>query len=75
MTVFHGTTILGGLNDWGSAFQITTNGIFNSLVSFGYDKASPYGALLPGPYGSFYSTSRGPNLKGTVFRLDPAPPP
>lgn len=75
----YGTTILGGAHGSGMAFQITTNGVFNSLYSFNPvndDGISPYGELAPGDYNSFVGTasSAGANLHGTIFRLDPSAP-
>lgn len=77
---YYGTTILGGEAisvPRGTVFQLTTNGLFTVLVSFGFDLngASPYCSLAQGADGSLYGTTfdQGAGLKGTVFRLDSAP--
>jgi uncharacterized repeat protein (TIGR03803 family) len=76
---YYGTTILGGsgLVGRGTVFQITTNGDFATLASFEFDAngGSPYGGLVQDSSGHLYGTtlSLGVGLKGTVFRLDPAP--
>jgi uncharacterized repeat protein (TIGR03803 family) len=77
----YGTTILGGTTTsagaWGTVFQITTNGTFASLVSLDFDTngVSPYASLVQDSAGNLYGTtySGGFGLKGTVFRLTPAP--
>lgn len=72
---FYGATTLGGLDGFGTVFQIRTDGAFTSLYSFAYDEngISPYGQLLPGPYDSFYGTTSGAGIGyGTVFHLSPS---
>ena len=77
---FYGTTQLGGANDLGTAFNITTNGVETVLYSFGggptgatsaTDGASPAGPLIQGSDGNFYGTthSGGTNNAGTVFNM------
>lgn len=77
---FYGTTILGGETfgiPRGTVFQILTNGAFASLASFGFNTngGSPYSSLLQDSSGRLYGTtlSLGVGLKGTIFRLEPAP--
>lgn len=76
---YYGTTILGGDTanvPRGTVFQFTTNGVFAALISFGFDAngASPYGGLAQDATGNIYGTTfdQGPDLKGTVFWLNPA---
>jgi uncharacterized repeat protein (TIGR03803 family) len=75
----YGTTLSGGdtnLNDsdgYGIVFQISTNGVLNTLYSFtnGNDGEFPYGVLVQGSDGSFYGTTEdgGTNNLGTVFQI------
>jgi uncharacterized repeat protein (TIGR03803 family) len=61
----------GGTND-GTVFEVTTNGILTSLVSFdGTNGASPAGGLALGPDGNFYGTATGGGSagSGTVFSV------
>jgi uncharacterized repeat protein (TIGR03803 family) len=70
---FYGTTVEGGTNGgYGTIFQMTTNGVLTTLVSFGStDGAHPYAGLMPGKDGNFYGTTSagGTNDNGTVFRV------
>jgi uncharacterized repeat protein (TIGR03803 family) len=71
---FYGTTFEGGTNqDYGTVFQISSNGAFNSLYSFanGSDGANPYGGLVQGGNGAFYGTtvSGGSNNNGAIFEI------
>jgi len=76
---FYGTTESGGLNNAGTLFKLTTNGITTTLVNFGatYSSGSnPYANLTLGPDGNFYGTTAlggtnhsGNNATGTVFRM------
>ena len=77
---FYGTAILGGANTGvprGTVFQFTTNGSFAPLVSFefGTNGVSPYASLVQDTVGDLFGTtySGGSGLRGTVFRLTPAP--
>lgn len=74
---FYGTTFAGGTNFYdGTVFEITSNGVFNSLYSFtnGIDGANPYGGLAQGSNGAFYGTasSGGVNNNGVVFQITSA---
>lgn len=80
---FYGTTQLGGANDLGTAFSITTSGVETVLYSFGggptgatsaTDGASPAGVLIQGSDGNFYGTTQagGTNIAGTVFNITPS---
>jgi uncharacterized repeat protein (TIGR03803 family) len=74
---FYGTTVGGGTNDYGTVFQISTNGALTSLYSFtgGDDGRWPYAGLAQGNDGSFYGTTEygGQGGAGTVFRLTIVP--
>jgi uncharacterized repeat protein (TIGR03803 family) len=72
--VLYGTTQGGGAYHVGTIFSITTNGTFQTLVSFNITNGSnPQAALLPGAGGNFYGTAEdgGTNADGTVFKLTP----
>ena len=70
----YGTTFSGGLGYYyGTVFQITTNGLFNSLYSFtnGPDGGQPYAGLAQDGAGAFYGTTfaGGSNGYGGVFQI------
>ncbi|PYM16378.1 MAG: hypothetical protein DME18_01640, partial [Verrucomicrobia bacterium] len=68
---FYGTTAGGGSSNLGTVFQITTNGMLTTLVSFtGTNGSGPNGLAL-GRDGNFYGTTAGGgvNDSGTVFRV------
>lgn len=74
----YGTTVEGGINDKGTAFKITTAGVFTSLGSF--DPATtgtmPYSRLINIGDGFLYGvTERNTGVSGdpngTLFKLDP----
>jgi uncharacterized repeat protein (TIGR03803 family) len=68
----------GGYAGYGTAFRITTNGVFTSLASFaGTNGAEVLGNLTLGQDGQFYGTTirGGANDLGTVFRLHVSSPP
>jgi len=74
---FYGTTFEGGADfSYGTVFQISSSGVFNSLYSFtnGTDGSSPYGGLEEGTNGAFYgvASSGGVNNNGIVFQISPA---
>jgi uncharacterized repeat protein (TIGR03803 family) len=70
---FYGTTYEGGTNDFGTVFQISTNGVLLSLFSFlgANDGANPEAGLVQASDGNFYGTtySGGAQGDGTVFRV------
>ncbi len=81
---FYGTTQEGGTNgDYGTVFSITSNGAFNSLVSFANTNGANVSAgLVQGTDGNFYGTTfnggidplQYPNTlshDGTVFKMTP----
>jgi uncharacterized repeat protein (TIGR03803 family) len=74
---FYGTTFEGGSNfNFGTVFEISTNGVFNSLYSFtgGSDGAYPYAGLVQGANGAFYGTTLdgGASGDGVVFQITAA---
>jgi uncharacterized repeat protein (TIGR03803 family) len=60
---FYGTAAAGGSNGFGTIFELTSGGAFNSLYSFFCTAAScsdgaiPYAGLLQGTNGTFYGTT------------------
>jgi uncharacterized repeat protein (TIGR03803 family) len=70
---FYGTTVNGeGVAGAGTVFQITTNGMLTTLLSFNMkDGANPYAGLTLGSDGNFYGTtsSGGPGGGGVIYRL------
>jgi uncharacterized repeat protein (TIGR03803 family) len=73
---FYGTTEYGGANGIGTVFQVTTNGMLTTLVSFNRSNGShPVAALTAGSDGNFYGTTEygGTNgNNGTVFKMTAA---
>jgi len=75
----YGTTLFGGFtggdplsSGLGTAFRITTNGVFTSLVTFqGTNGSNPYASLVIGNDGNLYGTTfqGGPGGGGTIFRI------
>ncbi len=72
----YGTTTYGGAYGQGTVFELTTNGVLTTLVSFdGTNGSCPSAALLLAGDGNFYGTTPfgGTNGNhGTVFRLAPS---
>jgi uncharacterized repeat protein (TIGR03803 family) len=71
----YGTTRLGGPENLGTVFRITTGGVLTTLVSFtGSNCANPHSGLVQGSDGHFYGTTAagGEHDLGTVFRMTPA---
>jgi uncharacterized protein (TIGR03437 family) len=69
---FYGTSQVGGLNNFGTIFRVTTTGTLTTLYSFSdTDGASP-DALMLGADGNFYgmTSAGGSTNEGTVFRFD-----
>jgi uncharacterized repeat protein (TIGR03803 family) len=70
---FYGTTSVGGTNDNGTVFQITSSGTLTILHVFGSflgDGSEPAAGLVQGNDGNFYGTTSGggANGAGTVFQ-------
>jgi len=57
---FYGTTLTGGTSGYGTVFQLTTSGSYQSIYSFGGggDGANPYAPLIDGTDGALYGTTR-----------------
>lgn len=71
----YGTTEFGGVNDFGTAFRITTGGAFTSLRAFADPTGSqPAGTLAPGADGQLYGATAagGANAQGTLFKMTTA---
>ena len=71
---FYGTKYYGGTNgDFGSVFQLTTNGALVTLYSFtgSNDGGHPAAGLVEGADGNFYgsTTAGGADNLGTLFQL------
>ncbi len=73
---FYGTAILGGTNNHGSVFKISSAGALTPLYSFtgGLDGATPESQLVQGAPGVFYGTTTngGSNNFGVVFKITSA---
>ena len=71
---FYGTTVLGGTAGAGTIFQVTPDGFFTTLYSFGSstsDGLYPLGALVQGPDGVFYGTTYAGGMgdcPGVIFK-------
>ncbi|MEQ1751413.1 MAG: choice-of-anchor tandem repeat GloVer-containing protein, partial [Prosthecobacter sp.] len=75
----YGTTQTGGPANLGTVFQVTTAGVFTTLVNFtgtsgGSLGSSPNGSLISDAGGSFYGTTSGGGLNGfgCVFKVTAA---
>jgi len=75
----YGTTTLGGANNWGTVFKITTAGKLTTLYSFCSqascaDGSEPQGGLVLATNGSFYGVTGGGGAygDGTVFKITAA---
>jgi len=72
---FFGTTCQGGVNNQGTVFKMTPNGMLQTLFAFnGNNGVSPVAPLIQGNDGNIYGTtcSGGTNDgDGTVFRITP----
>jgi uncharacterized repeat protein (TIGR03803 family) len=71
---FYGTTSLGGTNEAGTVFKMSTNGVLTILYSFTgiNDGREPGGELVQGRDGNFYGTTYkggGTNDAGTEFKI------
>jgi len=70
---FYGTTSAAGAKQYGTVFEVSTNGTLTTLYTFtgGRDGALPHAGLVLGSDGNFYGTTYqgGDGGAGTVFRL------
>ena len=77
--ILYGTTSLGGANNEGAVFKLTTQGTFSTLYSFCSDSSNcldgstPKVPMILGNDGNFYGTTTGggSNDEGTVFQITP----
>jgi uncharacterized repeat protein (TIGR03803 family) len=70
--ILYGTTQTNGPYNGGTVFSLTTNGVFQTLVSFNSTNGSnSLAALVQGSDGNFYGTTEngGTNAAGTVFEM------
>jgi uncharacterized repeat protein (TIGR03803 family) len=71
---FYGTTTYGGTNAYGTVYQLTSSGSFNTLHTFsgGLDGGDPYSGLTEnGTSGVYYGTTSlgGANGAGTIYSI------
>ncbi|MGA2871213.1 MAG: choice-of-anchor tandem repeat GloVer-containing protein, partial [Verrucomicrobiota bacterium] len=69
---FYGSAFQGGADDNGTVFRITTNGVLDTLVTFGITNGDlPFAGLTLGADTNFYGTSHqgGAYGHGTVFQM------
>ncbi|MCX6874522.1 MAG: hypothetical protein NTW21_12065 [Verrucomicrobia bacterium] len=71
---FYGTTEFGGPYSCGTAFKMTSGGVFTTLVEFTAANRNPHANLIQGSDGNYYGTTRngGVSDNGTAFKLTPA---
>lgn len=68
----YGTTLLGGTNDLGTVFRISSSGNFTTLFNFdGIGGSNPFGPLIQGKDGNYYGTASqgGSSNLGVVFKI------
>jgi uncharacterized repeat protein (TIGR03803 family) len=72
----YGVSRGGGINNGGSIFQMTPDGVLNTVYTFCYlpscyDGETPEGGLVQGKDGNFYGTTEGGGqyAAGTIFKL------
>jgi len=71
----YGVTRLGGASDGGTAFKLTTAGVFSSLSAFGTTTGSrPASGFIMDSNGNFYATASSGGLGGfgSVFGMTPS---
>lgn len=72
-----GTTYGGGIGGFGTIFEITSGGALATLYSFCSQEPTceggghPYAGLFQASDGSFYGTTQGGDLTGTIFKISP----
>lgn len=71
---FYGTTLQGGLSNYGVIFKITPAGVLTVLHEFAYaDGTNPYAPPIQGNDGSYYgTTSVGGTGSGTIYKMTPS---
>ena len=73
----YGTTAYGGSYGAGTAFRLSPDGTFSTMVQFnGYNGANPQAALVEGRDGFFYGSAQngGANGQGVLFRFGTVSP-
>jgi uncharacterized repeat protein (TIGR03803 family) len=68
---FYGTTFAGGIDNAGTVFNITTNGVLTSLYAFtGTTGTYPFAGLVQDENGTFYGVGSGGGTHnvGTIFK-------
>ena len=75
---YYGTTQRGGPTDKGTAFRLTQDGVFTTLVEFSDNGASskgryPQGILVQGRDDNFYGTTAFGGTCGVLLHLDLLP--
>jgi uncharacterized repeat protein (TIGR03803 family) len=75
----YGTTEVGGANNAGTVFKMTTNGTLTTLYNFCphpncTDGSNPSAPLIQATNGNFYGTTQGGGMNGggTVFKITPS---
>jgi len=71
---FYGTTAAGGATGGGALYQVTMDGQYSLVYSFGTGVHSTPGITLQGSDGNFYGVTRGatgPVSYGEIFQLTP----
>ena len=72
--LFYGTTIAGSTSNYGTVYQVNTDGSHFSTVKFfqGTDGQSPEGGVVEGPDGALYGTTfqGGISNFGTIFKMN-----
>ncbi|HWY20462.1 MAG TPA: choice-of-anchor tandem repeat GloVer-containing protein [Candidatus Acidoferrum sp.] len=70
---FYGTTVQGGVFNWGALYRISPNGVFTVLYSFtgGADSGFPEAAPILASDGNLYGTTAGfsPDVFPTVYKF------
>jgi uncharacterized repeat protein (TIGR03803 family) len=71
---FYGTTLQGGISNYGTIFKITPAGTLTMIHQFAYaDGTNPYAPPIQGTDGSYYgTTSTGGTGSGTVYKITSA---
>ena len=74
---FYGTTLFGGPSGHGTVFMMDATGTVTTIHGFGNADSGffPNSALIQGPDGSLYGTTRegnyeGPSFGGSIFKID-----
>jgi uncharacterized repeat protein (TIGR03803 family) len=53
----YGTTLNGGVNNYGAVFKITTSGAFSTIYSFQNSQAYPFAGVMQAANGKLYGTT------------------